>query len=369
MTDQLTDLHPFVTVILPIRNEANFIERSLGAVLRQDYPSNRMEVIVADGNSTDDTRLVIAQLVDEVKVAGPCAPVLVIDNAGGIVATGLNAALKRASGDIVVRVDGHTVIATDYVRQCVEALARTGAENVGGRMDPVSTSSFGQAVAIATSSPFGVGGARFHYSTREEWVDTVYMGAWRKQTFDRIGMFDEELVRNQDDEFNYRLLSHGGRILLSQQIRSHYYNRSTLKTLSRQYFQYGYWKVRVMQKHPRQMRLRQFIPAAFVLVLFLGSAFAPLSGAFGYGALACVAAYLILNLSASLLSVAKHGWNHVALLPGVFATLHFSYGLGFIVGTVRFANRWKTEEPSALGEEKIEHHKEATSQNTGGAIP
>src|SRR3954465_12513533 len=131
-------------------------------------------------------------------------------------------------------------------------------------MDPVTEGLFGQAVALATSSPFGVGGSRFHYAQSEEWVDSVYMGAWPRSAFERNGFFDEELVRNQDDEFNYRLRSNGGRILLNPRIKSHYYNRSTARSLWRQYFQYGLWKVRVMQKHPRQMSVRHFAPAALV---------------------------------------------------------------------------------------------------------
>ncbi|HEY7543362.1 MAG TPA: glycosyltransferase family 2 protein, partial [Blastocatellia bacterium] len=223
---QPTDGKPFVTVIMPIRNEAGFITRSLGAALGQDYPGDRMEVIIADGMSTDATREVIAQLSE----AHPRIAVRIVDNPEKIVPTGFNRALEQAKGDVIVRVDGHTIIASDYVRQCVAALERTGADNVGGRMEAVTHGRFGKAVAIATSSPFGVGGARFHYSNQEEYVDTVYMGAWPRSVFERVGLFDEEQVRNQDDEFNYRLLSHGGKILLTPQIKSKYYNRSTIKT-------------------------------------------------------------------------------------------------------------------------------------------
>jgi succinoglycan biosynthesis protein ExoA len=151
---------------------------------------------------------------------------------------------------MIVRVDGHTIIAPDYVEKCVQALIKSGAENAGGKMNAVSTTPFGQVVVAATSSPFGVGGARFHYSDQEEWVDTVYLGAWRREVFEKIGLFDEELVRDQDDEFNYRLREYGGKILLSPEIKSEYTVRSTPPALWKQYFQYGFWKVRVLQKHP-----------------------------------------------------------------------------------------------------------------------
>lgn len=338
MTDQETQ--PFVTVVMPIRNEGAFIARSLGAVLAQDYPSERMEVIVADGMSGDGTRAVIQSLQSR-------QPNLrMIDNPGRIVPSALNAAIRRAEGEIIVRVDGHTEIASDYVSQCVADLLGTEADNVGGRMVAVGRESLGEAVALATSSPFGVGGARFHYSHREEWVDTVYMGAWRKEIFDRVGLFDEEQVRNQDDEFNYRIRKHGGRILLSPRIKSKYTVRNRLGSLWRQYFQYGYWKVRVLQKHPRQMRPRQFAPLTLVATL-LGTGLLACFFPLGRILLALVGgAYVIANLAASILTARKGGWRQLPLLPVVFATLHLSYGLGFLIGLVKFWNQWRDKRAS-----------------------
>ena len=326
---------PFVTIIMPIRNESHFIAQSLGAVLAQDYPTDRMEVLVADGMSDDGTRDKVAELGAQSYV-----PVRIVDNPGRIVPTGFNAALGQARGDVIVRVDGHTVIEPDYVRQCVNALERSGADNVGGRMTAVSTNPLGETIAMATSSPFGVGGARFHYSDREEWVDTVYMGAWRRPVFERIGSFDEEFVRNQDDEFNYRLLEQGGKILLSPQIKSRYYNRSNLKSLWRQYFQYGMYKVRVMQKHSRQMRPRQFVPPAFVSSMLFTSLLTPFSK-YGRRLLALVTVtYTAANLIATLITAHKTGHRPTPLMPIVFGSLHFSYGLGFLAGLIRFRNRW-----------------------------
>jgi glycosyltransferase involved in cell wall biosynthesis len=330
-------LEPYVTVIMPIRNEANFIRRSLGAVLAQDYPPDRMEVLVADGMSTDATRDVISRMSE----AQSERSVTVVDNPEGIVPTGLNRALAIAKGEIIVRVDGHTIIDADYVRQCVTALRKTGADNVGGRMEAVSEGLFGRAVALATSSRFGVGGARFHYSDRQEWVDTVYMGAWPRNVFDRIGLFDEEQVRNQDDEFNYRLLERGGKILLSPRIKSRYYNRSTPVSLWRQYFQYGFWKVRVMQKVTRQMRLRHFVPALFVLVVMLSSLVTPFSVAARWVLGSTLALYSLANISVSVLSCGQDDWRLLFPLMVSFAELHFAYGLGFVVGLVRFSNRWR----------------------------
>ncbi|MEP7286751.1 MAG: glycosyltransferase family 2 protein [Chloroflexota bacterium] len=327
---------PMVSVIMPIRNESDFIERSLGAVLAQDYPADNLEVLLADGMSTDATRTMIAKLAAKY----PAIRVVIVDNPGKIVPTAMNAALAVAHGEIIVRVDGHTIIKNDYVSACVDALTRSGADNVGGRMTPSSQNEFGQAVALATSSPFGIGGARFHFSEREEWVDTVYMGAWRRDVFERIGDFDEEMVRNQDDEFNYRLLSAGGKILLSNKVESEYFNRSSPRALWRQYFQYGYWKVRVLQKHPRQMRSRQFVPPAFVAVVMLGALLAPFNKTLRRLWYPVWSLYMAANVAASVYTAYKKGWQHLPRLPFVFATLHVSYGLGFLTGLVKFADRW-----------------------------
>ncbi|TWF79017.1 glycosyl transferase family 2 [Pseudonocardia hierapolitana] len=327
---------PHVTVIMPIRNEERFIARSLGAVLGQHYPPDRMQVLVADGMSEDSTRAVVEDLAR----THPQHVVRIVDNPGRIVPTGFNAALALADGDVIVRVDGHTVIEPDYVAECVRALDRSGADNVGGRMAAVGDGLVAQAIALATSSPFGVGNSHFHYVRGEKWVDTVYMGAWPRSVFDRIGPFDAELVRNQDDEFNYRLRSEGGRILLTDRIRSVYYSRSSLRTVFRQYRQYGMWKVRVLQKHPRQMSARQFVPPAFAATLLAGTVLTPASGAARRGLLATIVAYGLAAGAASVSIAREHGWRHLPVLPAVFAALHVGYGMGFLGGLVKFRTRW-----------------------------
>lgn len=326
---------PLVSIILPVRNESGYIGQGLQAILAQDYPSDRMEILIADGMSTDNTR----QIIQELAALHPDIPIKIIDNPGEVVPTGMNLALRQAKGGIIIRVDGHTIIAPDYVRRCVEALQNSDAENVGGRMNAVGLNFFGKAVALATSTPFGIGNGRFHYSDQEEWVDTVYMGAWPRAVFDKIGVFDEELVRNQDDEFNYRLRAAGGRVLLSPMIKSEYTVRGTPGQLWRQYYQYGFWKVRVLQKHPLQMSLRQFVPPSFVLALLLSLWFF-LFAKFDFLGLIIPAMYLAANPLASLWTAARRGWKYFPMLPIVFAILHLSYGTGFLVGLVKFWNRW-----------------------------
>lgn len=326
-----------VSIIMAVRNEAAFIRRSLGAALAQGYPNEHLEIIVADGMSTDATRDILTE------IAGDHHNLRIIENPGKIVAAGLNEALRVAGGDIIVRVDGHTVIDADYVRECVAALQATAADNVGGRMNAVGDTSFGRAVAAATSSRFGVGGARFHYSESEEWVDTVYLGAWRREVFQRVGTFDEEMVRNQDDEFNYRLRAHGGKILLNPTIRSEYYNRSTPWKLWQQYFQYGFWKVRVLQKHPRQMQPRQLIPGLGILALILLLLAAPIVSLSKFLILGSALIYLIANLSASVLAATRSRCSLTVLpsIPLAFAIIHIAYGCGFLVGLIRFWNCWE----------------------------
>lgn len=333
---------PFVSVLVPVRNEAAHVESTVAAILGQDYPADRLEVLFADGRSTDATRSILE------RAAARDARLVVVDNPCGIVSTGLNAALRVARGAFVVRVDGHTQIAPDYVRACVEALERTGADNAGGRMTAVGDGAFGRAVAAATSSRFGVGGARFHYSDREEWVDTVYLGAWPRAVFARIGPFDEELVRDQDDEFNYRLRAAGGRILLTPAVKSRYTVRGTPRALFRQYFEYGFWKVRVLQKHTAQMRPRQFAPPLFVLALLVASALAvaaPAAPAARLPLAGLAALYLAADLVASAIEARRRGANP-ALLALVYPILHVAYGTGFLVGLVRFAGRWGSAAPA-----------------------
>jgi glycosyltransferase involved in cell wall biosynthesis len=321
---------PLVTVIMPVRNEAAYIDRSLGAVLAQDYPANRLEILVVDGLSDDGTReRVLARQADHPHLC-------LLDNPQGIVPPGLNLGIRRARGEIIVRVDGHCEIAPDYVRRCVEHLLVGGVEAVGGPIETVGETATAAAIALGMSSWFGVGGSAFRtVKDKAMLVETVAFPAYRRETLRRLGPFDEEMVRNQDDEYNYRLLEQGGRILLTPDVRSRYYSRSGLRSLWRQYYQYGYWKVRVMQKHPRQMRPRQFAPPAFVAVLLgsavLGTLFRPLWSLFGLVA----ALYMAANTVASL----AHGVARAPRLLLIHPILHLSYGLGFLVGLARFAGR------------------------------
>ncbi len=340
---------PFVSVVMPVRNEAAFVTNSLNAVLSQDYPSTRMEVIVADGMSDDRT----PQIVQSYQAQH--GAVKLINNPGKIVPTGLNLAIAQAEGEIIVRVDGHCEIASDYIRRCVDHLLSDEVDAVGGPLETIGQTPLASVIATAMSSSFGVGGSAFRTRRNETMLtDTVAFPAYRRSLIERAGAFDEELVRNQDDEYNYRLGKMGAKILLASDVHCRYYSRSSLSSLWRQYFQYGYWKVRVMQKHPGEMRLRQFVPPLFVTVLILSLLMMPFVESGGVIFVLVAGSYLVANLGASLLTAGRTTAKSAVLLPVVFATLHLSYGLGFLFGLAKFWNRWG----SKSGVERFDEQRE-----------
>lgn len=326
---------PMVTVVMPVRNERAYISRSLNAVLEQDYPADRMEVIVADGLSTDGTREVVRSL----QLAHP--NIKLIDNPARIAPTGLNLALDVSRGEIILRVDGHCEIASNHVSGCVRLLRDQNVDGVGGPLDTIGETPLSRVIAVAMSSPFGVGGSAFRtLRDRTLLTDTVAFPAYKRAAIERAGRFDEELVRNQDDEYNYRLRKMGGKILLSAEVPVRYWSRGSLRSLWRQYFQYGFFKVRVLQKHPRQMRARQFAPPLFVGTLIAAALWAPFSAAGGWTLAGVAGAYAVSNLACSVRESRRLERTLRPVLPIAFATLHLAYGLGFLSGLFRFWNRW-----------------------------
>ena len=331
---------PRVSLLVAMRNEVRYIQRCLDSLIAQDYPFGCLEIWVMDGQSTDGSQQIVERILRDSSNAH------LISNPGITQAKGWNIGIESATGQIIGIVSAHSELATDYVSKAVETLQRTGADMVGGPMHGDSPTRVGQAIALATSSRFGVGGARFHYTTREEPVDTVYMGVCWKDLYQRIGGFDEAMVNNQDDELSYRILKQGGRIICNPAIRSRYYNRATLRSLWRQYFQYGYWKVGVMHRHPHQIRPRHFAPPTFVASLLCLASLALFTtiGAILLGSVG--GAYVLVNLTASARTAYKGGSRHMALLPLTFPVLHLSYGLGFLTGVLDFLVRGRK---SAMG--------------------
>lgn len=328
-------MNSFISVILPIRNEQKYIAKCLRSIISQDYINERYEVLVVDGMSTDSTRTIVKQFQKRYK------NIKLLDNPAKITPVGLNIGICHAKGNIIIRVDGHATLGENYLSQCVRFLESSSADCVGGPIESMSDTTVGKAIALAMSSFFGVGNARFRTSGKEGYVDTLAFGAYRKEVFKKIGLFGENLVGCEDDEFNYRLRKNGGRIFLTPEIKSYYYPREKLKDLWVQYFRYGLAKVRVVQKYLRIMQLRQFVPPVFVLAL-LGTGIFAFFSRFAFYVFGLIAlSYLVVSVLVSgKISMAK-GIRYFPLLPIVFAILHISYGLGFVIGLIRLLTSLK----------------------------
>lgn len=337
---------PIVTITIPTLNEANYIERTLTTIAAQTYPLDKMEIIIADGRSEDGTCDIIQQYIANQKPEK--LTIRLIDNPGRIVSTGLNAAILASNGEIIVRVDGHTFIEPDYVQQCVDALCRSKADGVGGPMRAVGVGYVAEAIALATSSPFGIGNSTYRTSQylRERFVETTHMGAYRKETLLRVGLFNKQFIRHQDYELDYRIRHGGGAIFLSPFICSTYFVRGSLRKLWRQYFQYGFWKGRFLRHNPRSIRWRHTIPPLFVLSL-LTMALATLVW-FRPGLVMLLAIsmlYFFFILVGSIHTCRKD--ENRKYLPIVFLSfilIHFSWGiavwLGIITPNVLLPRHW-----------------------------
>lgn len=323
-----------VSVIVPVSNERHFIDKTIACIEAQTYASDKFECIVVDGSSTDGTREYLEKVLPSLRLRW-----VLLNNPDRIVPISMNIALRHAYGDIIVRIDGHCEIPVDYISRCVSLLSERETLGVGGPIETVGAGYIAAGIALGMSSSFGVGGSSFRIgSSSEMFVDTIPFPAYKREVINRIGLYDEELVRNQDDEYNYRVRKSGGRLLLSPDLKTRYYSRSTFFSLFKQYFQYGFWKVRVLQKHPRQMQWRQFVPFAFVIALLLTAVLAIAS--VYWPLLSVLAAYVLVNIAASVIVSIQRGLKYLPLLPWVFATLHLSYGTGFLFGLFRFMHRW-----------------------------
>ena len=322
---------PHVSVIVPCRNERSHVDQFVASLQAQDYDPHCIEFLIADGMSTDGTREQLERL------ARTDPRIVALDNPGLTVSAGLNRAIARARGEIIVRMDVHTEYSPDYVSRCVDTLHATGAACVGGAWRAEGVTYLQRAVAAGFRSRFGSGGARSHAQDYAGEVDSVYLGCWRRETLVTAGVFDEELVRNQDDELCLRLTKAGGVIWQSPSIRSVYRPRGSLTALFRQYYQYGYWKVRVIRKHGQPAALRHLVPAAALLLGLVLLVASPFSTGAALTLLVLAAVYGAALLTATLASCMASGeWDLLPTLPAVFVAYHAGYGLGFCRGLVDF---------------------------------
>ena len=324
---------PTVSVIVPCRNEEPFIGVCLECLCSQTYPSALLQIIVVDGRSTDSTRNIVMHYTAR------DARVRLLSNAQQFVASGLNQAIDVAIGEVIIRVDAHTTVSSDFIEQSVALLrAHPEAWSVGGPVVHVGRGTTGRSIAIAMSHPFGVGNARHRFADYEGYVEGTAMPSYWRWTFDRIGVFDEELIRNEDDDLNLRITKHGGRVYVSPTVRYSYWVRNRLDKLFHQYLQYGYWKLSIVRKHRCLPSIRMFIPTALVTVIsawILSLIFGWTSGAVFFGT--PVVAYTVANVCVAAMA----GWGEtvgtVVRLPMVFAVMHIGYGLGFGLALMRWA--------------------------------
>jgi succinoglycan biosynthesis protein ExoA len=317
---------PSVSCVIPVRNERRAIAAAVLSCLGQRY-EGALEVVVADAMSTDGTR----QVVEELAAADP--RVRLVDNPGRVTPAGLNAAIAGSSGEVVVRCDAHAVLPPGYVAAAVATLEMTGAVNVGGVQHAVGDHFTGRAIALAMTSPIGVGDARFHYGGEAGPVDTVYLGVFRRAALDQVGGFDEGLVRNQDYELNYRLRQAGGTVWFDPDLKVDYRPRASLGSLWRQYFDYGKGKRVMLRLHPRSLRWRQLAPPALVVGL-AGSAVAWVAGAGWIAALVPVA-YVLAVAAGAVVTLARGGGGAALLMPAAVVTMHLGWGCGFLTESVR----------------------------------
>ncbi len=337
-----------VSVVVPCRNEIRHIRAFLDSVFRQELGGIEMEVLIADGRSDDGTR----QVLDEFETR--FAALRVLDNPEKIVSTALNRAIREAKGEIIILMIAHSIYAPDYVRSCVEVLQETNADNVGGPALTRADGYIAQAIAHAFHTRFARGGAQSRDPRYEGSVDTVPYGCWRKSTLERVGPFDEKLVRAEDYELNLRIVSRGGIVWQSPRIVSCYQPRTSLSALSWQYFRNGFYKVIMVRKHPGLATWRHILPGLCLLagaVLLLCAAGARLSGsarrqdAFLDAWVALVGLYLIASFASAFSVARRKGWRFLPFMPIVFATYHLSYALGLLSAFLYRPAAWGRSNP------------------------
>jgi glycosyltransferase involved in cell wall biosynthesis len=320
---------PIVSVIIPCYNEQTTIWLLLEALYQQTYPRQDMEVIVAEGRSTDGTRQAIAVF----QQAHPDLVVRVIDNPQRSIPAALNRAIAAARGQYIVRLDAHSRPYPDYVAGCLRALAQGLGENVGGvwEIHPTGSGWLARAIAAAAAHPLAVGDARYRFTAQAQAVDTVPFGAFRRDLVERIGGYDETLPTNEDYEFNVRVRQAGGTIWLDPAIRSTYFSRGTLSALARQYWRYGYWKARMLRRYPHTLRWRQALPPLFVLSLAGLAGLAPWVPAARIFLATELAVYsLALSFAGLHLAFRKRDFPMIIGIPLAIATMHFCWATALL---------------------------------------
>jgi len=324
---------PLVSIVIPMFNEIENIERCINSVLSQDYPQESIEIVVVDGGSTDGSKDKVAQLSKQ------RPNIRVKFNPDRLTPKSLNIGIKDARGDVVVILGAHTTLKEDFVRQNIEYMKQKNVKCVGGTQINIGESYIHQAIGNAMGSPFGFPSALYRYWKKEKFVDTVVYAAYKKELFDEIGYFDEELYISEDAELNWRVRKAGYKIYYTPKIVSYYTPRKSLAGLIKQLFRYGILRVNVIKKHIDAARLIHLVPALFILltvILLLLSLFMTM---FFNLLLTMWALYLLAIIFSAIAVGVRTHLKYILILPVIFISIHLSWGTGFIVGI--FKSRYK----------------------------
>ncbi len=322
-------MQPFVSIIIPCYNEEKTILYLLSAVFAQTYLHAQMELVIADGMSTDKTRELIAKFQKEHSDFS----IMVVDNEVKNIPSALNQAIRHARGEIIVRLDAHSMPIPEYVERCVAAHQAGKGENVGGvwEIHPGAETWIAESISFAAAHPLGVGDAMYRLKANAGAVDTVPFGSFLRTLIDKIGYFDETLLANEDYEFNTRVRESGGVVWLDPSIRSVYFSRSTLRTLAVQYWRYGFWKWRMLKRYPHTLRWRQALPPLFVLSLIILIVLSLWIMPVVYLLIAQIFLYYaVLGLAGLKLAYEKGKLYHIVGLPLAISSMHLAWGSGFL---------------------------------------
>ncbi len=325
---------PLISIIIPCRNEENFIKGCLDSIIVNNYPKDKLEVLVIDGMSNDKTKEIVKRYVKQYSF------ISFLENHRKFTPFGLNIGIKEAKGEIIIRMDAHAIYEKDYILKCTKFLKEYNADNVGGVTEilPSENTLLRKAIALSLSNSFGVGNAYYKsgYSKEPRWVDTVFCGCYKKEVFEKIGLFNENLIRSQDIEFNLRLRNAGGKILLVPSIRSYYYTRHSLKDFFLYNFKNGVWVIYSFKFVKMPLRLRHYIPLIFVSSLLGTGLLGFFFPVFFWLILFITELYLLVNIYFSAkIAIREKNWKYFFVMPIVFAARHIGYGSGSILGIIK----------------------------------
>lgn len=321
-----------VSVVMPIYNEEQYIEKCVDSLLLQDYPIDKMEWIFVDGCSTDKTVEILSGYQDKYP-----SLIKVYNNPNKIVPYAMNIGIAASKGKYIVRLDAHADYATDYISKCIYYLENTDAENVGGVAETKANGYMGNAIAKMLSSKFGVGNSQFRTNGESGYVDTVPFGAFKREVFSKYGGYDERLVRNQDNEMNFRIRKNGGKIYLSNDIHLSYYCRDSIKGISAMARKNGMWNIITMKLCPGSMGLRHFIPFAFVLSIIGLAILSFVHSLFAVLLCAEISLYLLLDIVFSIKQAETI--KEFFTLTVLFPIFHVAYGFGSMIGITKLFSK------------------------------